>query len=53
MALGRNEKDAIISEYHVHDKDTGSPEVQIALLSNRMSIRAWGSSSWLASGEGI
>ena len=36
MALGKNEKDAIISEYHVHDKDTGSPEVQIALLSTRI-----------------
>ena len=36
MALGRNEKDAIISEYNIHDKDTGSPEVQIALLSNRI-----------------
>jgi small subunit ribosomal protein S15 len=36
MALGRNEKDAIIEEYHTHDKDTGSPEVQIALLSRRI-----------------
>ncbi|HUV72753.1 MAG TPA: 30S ribosomal protein S15 [Anaerolineae bacterium] len=36
MALGKNKKDAIISEYHVHDKDTGSPEVQIALLTNRI-----------------
>ena len=38
MALGKNEKDAIISEYHVHDKDTGSPEVQIALLSTRIDL---------------
>lgn len=38
MALGKNEKDAIISEYHIHDKDTGSPEVQIALLSNRIDL---------------
>jgi small subunit ribosomal protein S15 len=36
MALGKNKKDAIISEYHIHDKDTGSPEVQIALLTNRI-----------------
>ena len=36
MALGKNEKDAIIEEYHIHDKDTGSPEVQIALLSKRI-----------------
>ncbi len=36
MALGKNQKDAIIVEYHIHDKDTGSPEVQIALLSRRI-----------------
>jgi small subunit ribosomal protein S15 len=36
MALSRNRKDAIIEEYHIHDKDTGSPEVQIALLSSRI-----------------
>ena len=36
MALSKSEKDAIIKEYHIHDKDTGSPEVQIALLSTRI-----------------
>jgi small subunit ribosomal protein S15 len=36
MALGKDQKDAIIGEYHIHDKDTGSPEVQIALLSTRI-----------------
>lgn len=36
MALGKAEKDAIIKEYHIHDKDTGSPEVQVALLSRRI-----------------
>ncbi len=36
MALEKDEKDAIISEYHIHNRDTGSPEVQIALLSNRI-----------------
>jgi small subunit ribosomal protein S15 len=36
VALGKNQKDAIIVEYHIHDKDTGSPEVQIALLSGRI-----------------
>ncbi len=30
------EKSNIITEYRVHDSDTGSPEVQIALLSNRI-----------------
>ncbi|HJX39006.1 MAG TPA: 30S ribosomal protein S15 [Anaerolineae bacterium] len=36
MALEKDQKDAIIGEYHVHNKDTGSPEVQIALLSKRI-----------------
>ncbi|NNN19237.1 MAG: 30S ribosomal protein S15 [Acidimicrobiaceae bacterium] len=30
------DKEAIISEYHLHESDTGSPEVQIALLTNRI-----------------
>jgi small subunit ribosomal protein S15 len=29
-------KDDLIGQYRVHDKDTGSPEVQIALLSGRI-----------------
>ncbi len=29
-------KDEIIKEYRVHDNDTGSPEVQIALLTSRI-----------------
>jgi small subunit ribosomal protein S15 len=36
MPLSRDEKDAIIKEYHVHPSDTGSPEVQIALLTTRI-----------------
>jgi small subunit ribosomal protein S15 len=36
MALEKNEKGAIISEYRVHDNDTGSPEVQVALLTRRI-----------------
>jgi small subunit ribosomal protein S15 len=36
MALEKGEKEKIISEYRVHDKDTGSPEVQIALLTKRI-----------------
>jgi len=36
MALEKSEKEAIIKEYHVHPKDTGSPEVQIALLTKRI-----------------
>ena len=30
-------KAEIVAEYKTHDKDTGSPEVQIALLSKRIS----------------
>ena len=33
----KSEKDAIIKEYAIHEGDTGSPEVQIALLSKRIS----------------
>ena len=36
MALSKTEKDTIISEYHLHTGDTGSPEVQIAILTTRI-----------------
>ncbi len=36
MVLNPDAKRQIIDQYKVHDKDTGSPEVQIALLSNRI-----------------
>ncbi len=36
MALKKAEKTAIITKFHVNAKDTGSPEVQIALLTNRI-----------------
>lgn len=36
MPLDREQKQAIISAYHVHPNDTGSPEVQIALLTTRI-----------------
>jgi len=32
----KSEKDAIIKEYARHEGDTGSPEVQIALLTHRI-----------------
>ena len=32
----KTEKDAIIKEYATHEGDTGSPEVQIALLTQRI-----------------
>ncbi|HHW50036.1 MAG TPA: 30S ribosomal protein S15 [Pseudoclavibacter sp.] len=37
MALDADVKKAIIDEYATHPGDTGSPEVQIALLSKRIS----------------
>src|SRR5262245_23571484 len=36
MALEQAQKESIISEYRVHETDTGSPEVQIALLTERI-----------------
>jgi small subunit ribosomal protein S15 len=36
MPLTKETKEKVIEEYHRHDKDTGSPEVQIALLTNRI-----------------
>jgi small subunit ribosomal protein S15 len=36
MALASENKQQIISEYRTHETDTGSPEVQIAILSNRI-----------------
>ncbi len=34
--LSKDEKTNIITEYHTHESDTGSPEVQIALLTARI-----------------
>lgn len=36
MALQRAQKEEIISSTRVHEHDTGSPEVQIALLTERI-----------------
>jgi small subunit ribosomal protein S15 len=36
MSLTKEEKEAIISEYRIHDSDTGSTEVQIAMLTKRI-----------------
>ena len=36
MSTTKQEKTDIVNQYRVHDADTGSPEVQIALLSNRI-----------------
>ena len=36
MALAQEKKKEIIGQYRSHEKDTGSPDVQIALLSERI-----------------
>jgi small subunit ribosomal protein S15 len=36
MAITAEAKSQILSDYKIHDKDTGSPEVQIALLTKRI-----------------
>jgi small subunit ribosomal protein S15 len=37
LPLTREKKERLIREYRMHDNDTGSPEVQIALLTERIS----------------
>jgi small subunit ribosomal protein S15 len=36
MPLNKEVKTKVIADYHRHDTDTGSPEVQIAILTNRI-----------------
>ena len=36
MALAGEAKTKVISEFRVHKSDTGSPEVQVAILSRRL-----------------
>lgn len=36
MPLTKEKKERLIREYRMHDKDTGSPEVQISLLTERI-----------------
>lgn len=36
MALDRERKAEIIQEFRTHEQDTGSPEVQIAMLTDRI-----------------
>jgi small subunit ribosomal protein S15 len=37
MALAREAKGKVITQFRVHKTDTGSPEVQVAILSRRIS----------------
>jgi small subunit ribosomal protein S15 len=36
VALTKGEKESVIQDFHRHPSDTGSPEVQIALLTTRI-----------------
>ena len=36
MAIAAQAKTQIVTDYRTHEKDTGSPEVQIALLTQRI-----------------
>lgn len=36
MSLDKDAKQKLMTEYHLHDGDTGSPEVQVAILTTRI-----------------
>ena len=36
MSISTQEKAQVLTDYKIHEKDTGSPEVQIALLTTRI-----------------
>ena len=36
MPLQKEDKDGIIQQFRIHETDTGSPEVQVALLTRRI-----------------
>ena len=36
MPLQKQDKEPIIQQYRIHESDTGSPEVQVALLTKRI-----------------
>lgn len=36
MSVQAERKQALVGQFKIHDKDTGSPEVQVALLSERI-----------------
>ena len=38
MPVEKDKKKNLISNYRIHNEDTGSPEVQIALLSERINL---------------
>jgi len=38
LTLAKEQKQEIIKRYQIHEMDTGSPEVQIAILTERISL---------------
>ena len=38
MAVLNERKAAVVQQYRTHETDTGSPEVQVALLSERINM---------------
>lgn len=38
MSLSKSKKSETIAGFRVHDRDTGSPEVQVALLTERINL---------------
>ena len=38
MSIDKEAKSKLMEEYSRHSKDTGSPEVQIAILTNRINV---------------
>lgn len=36
MSLQKDQKNTVIQDHQIHEKDTGSPEVQIALLTEKI-----------------
>lgn len=36
MAISQERKNELISEFKTHDNDTGSPEVQVAILTEQI-----------------
>ena len=36
MSISAETKNKLVNDYKIHDKDTGSPEVQIALLTSQI-----------------
>lgn len=38
MAIAKTKKEQLIKEHKLHESDTGSPEVQIAILTERINL---------------